>query len=438
MSFFNRIKDKIINGFRTNLSLAVCSVVLAVIAWFVISMTLYPSIPKTIQNIPLSIDITGTSAAENGLSLISCDVETVDVKILGNRAQIGNLNEENVKARIVADNITSTGTKSLSIHISCDNPNIEFQVESITPETATVVLDKFEDKEIPIEPSIPNISFAPGKTVDRDNFSCDPETIIINGPSAQLEKIASCKAVANKELILDSSYTITSDEFVLYTEDGATVDQSPFKFNVPNVTIKIPVLTQKTVGLSVGIAGAPTTFDNSVLKFRLSADSITLASTSNQLTEFPDTFEVGKILLSDLDLGFTQTFTIDTMDFTNMSNLEQVTVTLDDTGLTSKEFTIDNFNITNAPENYDFSVTTKAMKIKIVGPEEVIADITSSDIVADINLLNANIPEGESFNWDATISFPKHDNVWAVTRNKVILSKTEKTSEASDTAEEAE
>ena len=115
MSFFTRLKDKFFNGFRTNLSLAVCSVVLAVIAWLVISMTLYPSIPKNIHNIPLSIDLTGTAAAENGLSLISCDVETVDVKILGNRAQVGNLNEDNLKARIVADNITSTGTKTLSI-----------------------------------------------------------------------------------------------------------------------------------------------------------------------------------------------------------------------------------------------------------------------------------------------------------------------------------
>lgn len=422
MNFLKTIKNKLSKSLENNVSLSVYAIIIAIITWFVISMTLYPSIPKTLYNIPLDLDITGTNASNNGLSLISCDVESVNVRILGNRAQIGNLTEDNLTARIVADNVSTTGTKTLSIEITCDNKNIEFEVEDIFPETATVVFDKYDTREFDVVPDISKIKLADGKIIDSDNITCEPDKLTITGPSAQLDKISQCVIITNSKLELDSSYTLTADEIKLFSEDGATIEKSPFKFANTNFMINVPVLTHKKVGLSVGIAGAPDSFDVSSLKFKLSADSITLASTTSN-PEFPTTFEVGKIQLSDLDLGFTQTFTINTMDYKNISSLEKVTVTLDDENLASKEFIIDNFNITNAPDNYDFDVTTTTLTVNIVGPEDVIAEITSSDIVADINLLNATLPETNSFNWDVTISFPKHDNVWAVTRNKVILTK---------------
>ena len=144
MKFLKTIKAKLSKSLENNLSLGVYAIIIAIITWFVISMTLYPSIPKTLYNIPLDLDITGTNASNNGLSLISCDVESVNVRILGNRAQIGNLTEDNLTARIVADNVSSTGTKTLSIEITCDNKNIEFEVEDIFPVTATVVFDKYD------------------------------------------------------------------------------------------------------------------------------------------------------------------------------------------------------------------------------------------------------------------------------------------------------
>lgn len=431
MTFFNNIKKSL----RKNLALAIYSVIIAILAWFFISMTVYPSIPKTINNIPVELDISGTAAYENGLSLISCDIESVDVQIRGNRAQIGNLTEANLKARLMADNVSTTGTKKLSFEIVSDDPNIEFEVKSITPDTATVVFDKYETRDIPVVPEIPNITFAEGKTIDTEGYACDPETISITGPSAQLAKIAECAAVSNKEIQLDSSYAVASDEIKLYSEDGATIEMSPFKLDTTSIMINIPVLTQKTVGLSVGISGAPSNFNSSFLKFDLSAESITLASKSSKV-EFPDTFQVGNIMLSELDLGYTKTFTIDTQDYKNMSNLEAVTVTLDDSNLDKKSFVINEFSVINAPDTYDFNVLTQSLDITVIGPKDIIEEITPSDIVANINLLNADkIPEGETFNWDVTISFPKYDNVWAVTPTKAVIGKTIKSDQTSGSTE---
>lgn len=440
MSFLKHIRNRLANSLKKNLSLAIYSVIIAIISWFVISMTLYPSIPKTIENIPLDIDITGTSAAENGLSVISCDIDSVDVQIRGNRAQIGNLSSDNLKASIVADNVTSAGTKTLAIEITCKDKNIAFEVQSKSPETATVVFDKYDTREFPVTPEIPNITFAEGIAIDTETYSCEPDVISITGPSAQLDKIAKCVAVSNKEISLDSSYTVASDEIKLYSEDGAVLDQSSLKLNTSNLLINIPVMTQKTVGLSVGITGAPPNFDTSVLNFNLSADSITIASKNSKLAEIPDTLEIGKVILSELDIGYTKTFTIDLKDYINVSNLESVTVTLDDSGLARKELSLsqDQLSVSNAPnDNYDYSVLTKKLDIAVVGPTDIIDDITASDILADANLLGADIPQGESFSYGVTISCPNHSNVWAVTNSKITIQKSEKTTTGTSDPEES-
>lgn len=434
MSFFKNIRNRLANSLKKNLSLAIYAVVIAIISWFVISMTLYPSIPKTIRNIPVVTDISGTSAEENGLSVISCDVETVDVQILGSRTQIGNLDADNLQARIVADNVTSAGTKTLAIEITSTDNSIDFEVETQYPETATVVFDKFDTREFTVTPEIPNVTFAEGITIDTETFSCEPDVVSITGPSAQLDKISKCVAVSNKEISLDSSYTVASDEIKLYSEDGAVLDQSSLKFSTTKFLIDIPVMTQKTVGLSVGIQGAPQNFDTSVLKFNLSSDSITIASKNSKLTEIPDTLEIGKVILSELDLGYSKTFTIDVKDYINVSNLESVTVTLDDSDLAKKDLSLsqDQISISNAPnDNYDYSVLTKKLDISIVGPKDVIDDITASDIVADANLLGADIPQGESFSYSVSISCPNYNNVWAVTNSKITIQKTEKAKAAS-------
>lgn len=436
MNLFKNIKNKLTRGLENNVSLAVYSIIIAILAWFIVSMTIYPSVPKTIENIPLDIDITGTSAAENDLSIISCNVTSVNVEILGSRAQVGNLNNENLKAHIDASNVTTTGTKQLAITITSDS-GIQYQVESVSPATATVVFDKYETVNIPVKPLIPNVSFDKDKTVYSEEFLCEPNTISITGPSAQLDKIATCYAVSNKEITLDSSYTVTNDEIQLYSEDGALIDQSSLKFNTTSFVINIPVLTQKTVGFEVSVINAPSTFDTECLKFNMSADSITVAS-KNSLSEIPDMLEIGKIDLRELDLGYSRTFELknilDTGNYINMSNLESVTVTLDDEGLAKKDLIITSFSVSNPPDkNYDYEVLTKQLDITLVGPESVINEITSADVVADVNLMNTIIAT-DQFTDTVTISCPKYDNVWAITNSKISIQRKEK--EVSTVAED--
>ena len=425
---FNRIREHLM---KNNFSLAILSILIAILVWFIISMTQYPSVQKTIANIPLSVDITGSAAESNGLSVISCNVEEVTVELLGSRTSVGNLNNENLIAYLDADSVSSTGTKSLTVKIRSTS-GINFEVKSVTPSTASVIFDKMDTREFPVSAKIPNVTVVEGKAINSDDITCEPSAVRITGPSAQLDKISMVYAVSNKTNSLDTSYVLPSDEVQLYTEDGSLIDQSSLKLSTANFSINIPVRTQKTVPLTVGITNVPSTFDQRCIKFNLSADSVVLA-TNNSSTELPQNLEIGKVALSDLSPNFTKTFSLSNVlgensELINMSDLETVTVSLDASGLSTMDLTLDQSRITIsniADSSYDYSVMTSKLPITVVGPEDIISDITAEDIVGDVNLLNADITT-DQITLPVTFSCLKHDNVWVVTNARVTIERTKK------------
>lgn len=427
MSFLKKFKEK---QLQNNFSLAILSILIAVALWLVISMSQYPDKLKTIAHVPLSTDISGTVAGSNGFSVISSDVSEVTVELVGSRTQVGNLSNENLEAYIDADSVTSAGERTLTIRIRSTS-NINYEVKSVEPSSATIVFDKIDTREYPVYAQIPNVSSAvDGKVIDQDDITCEPSVVRITGPSAQLDKISKCYAVSNKELSIDSTYVLSSDEIQLYTDDNALIDQSSLKFSDMGFNITIPVRTQKEVELYVSIVDAPNNFDTDIIKFNLTADTIVLAS-NNSKTEIPSTLDIGKVSLSELKPGFSKTFSISNRlegsDYENVSNLETVTVTFNDYDFTETALFLDDsrINISNKPDsaNYDYTVVTKRMEITVVGPEDVLEEITPKDIIADVDLLNANITT-DSFNWNATFSCPKYNNVWVVTNSKVSVQRT--------------
>ena len=432
MSLFHKIKNKLLKGAQNNLSLAVYSVILAILVWFVISMTFYPSVPKTIDNVKLSLDISGTLADDSGLSITHCDVETVKVRIKGSRTQVGNMNSDSLIAYIDAENISTTGKKTLNIKIK-GSSNINYEVDSITPSTATVEFDKFETRDYPIYAKTPNIKLADGKTIDEAEFSKEIEFISITGPSAQLNKIAKCYAVSEKEETLNASYTVPSDKILLTEDDGTIIDQRDLTFSKTSFIIKVPVLTQKTVSLTVALTNPPDKFDTKWLldRLTLSTDSIVIASGTGQ-TELPNKLEIGSIKLSDITLDYSSTFNVGTVlsssGLKNLSNVDNVTVSFDSSGLAVREFVIakEDIHIRNKPSSeYEYTVGSNSLNITVVGPEETLQMLTNKDFTVETNLLNADI-SGSQFSNDVTITCPDYNNVWSTTKSKILIQKTPK------------
>lgn len=399
-------------------AMMIASLVIAVVLWFVISIAIYPTTPRTIHHIPLEIEIAGTSAEENGLSVIDYDIEEVSVQIEGNRSQIGNIDAENLKASAVVENVTAAGTKNLAITVT-GNDNVQFNVKSVTPSNVNVTFDRIDTYTFDIRPSAPNITFAEGCVLDEENFLSTPETIDVTGPQKQLDQVAYCVAETEQKEQLGASKILTTDMLLFYNEAGVQVDATNFTYDMAKFSIAVPVLYQKTMDITYQVTNAPANFDLDSLNLSLSENQITLAAPNTSLDEM-DEFNIGSIALRDIDLDFSHDFVVTVPDeYVNQSGFTTVTLNMDFTGMVKKDFVLSDIGVINAPASYDFEVLTQQLTVSVIGPEDVVNDLDASDITANVDLLSystqANAVDGDTvtFNYTPTISCARYNSVWA-------------------------
>ncbi len=404
----------------TNLATVIYSVLIAVVLWFFISITLYPTTPKTFTNIPIDIDITGTSAEENGLSVISSSSKSATVTIKGNRSSIGSLTSDDLVAQAVVENVTTAGEKELEIKVYNKKSNVEFEVTSLNPSSLKVVFDKIDTRDYPVTVEAPNIKAAEGLYMDKSEFKSSPETIEISGPSKQLDSIERVVALVNDEQELDTAYTFHTSDIVLYDKNDSKLDTKKLTFGTEELEVDISVYMQQRLGLSYDLKYAPSTFDKEFLPLEMNVDSIQLASPNTDLEKI-NTWSLGSIPLYDIEWDYAETFELEIPEnYKNLSNLSSVSVKLNTDGLASKTVTVNDISIVNAPSDYNCTVNSYGLVFDIIGPEEDIAEITEKDIIATVDLLKYKI-QSDSFIADATISFSNYDKVWAVGLQKVSI-----------------
>ena len=396
------------------------SVAIAIVLWFVISIAIYPTTPRTLHHVPLKVEIAGTSAEENGLSVIDYDVQDVTVQIEGNRSKVGNIDANNLTATAGVENVTSAGTKKLSITVS-GNENEQFNVKSISPATVNVTFDKIETYTFEIKASAPNLTFADGCVLDEENFACTPSTIDVTGPQQQLNQVAYCVAETQQKEQLSASKILTTDTLLFYNEAGTQVDSTDFTYDVAAFSLEVPVLYQKTMDITYQITNAPANFDLEALKKRLnlSEQQITLAAPNTSMEEMSE-FNIGSVALRDIDLNYSNDFVVNVPDdYVNQSGFSTVTLALDSTDLVKKDFVISDIGVVNAPATYNFNVLTQQLKVSIIGPADVMETLDASDLTANVDLLSYSTQAGAvdgdtvTFNYTPTITCSKYNTVWA-------------------------
>ena len=329
------------------------------------------------------MDITGTSAEENGLSVISYETKKVTVTIQGNRSSIGSLSADDLVASAVVENVTSAGEKYLKINVISKKSDVKFDVTSVSPSTMAVMFDKIDTREFELSVEAPNV-------------------------------------IVNNEQELDTAYTFHSSEVVLYDKNESKIDTKNITFNTNDFTIDIPVYMQKKLDLSYDLRYAPANFDADSLSLEMNVNTINVASPNTELEKI-NTWNIGSIPLYDIDWDFNKSFELEIPEnYKNLSNISTVTVKLNTDGLAKKTVTVNDISILNAPTNYNCTVNSYGLVFDIIGPEEDIAEITEKDILVSVDLLKYTV-QSSNFTADATISFPNYDKVWAVGLQKVSI-----------------
>lgn len=423
MNILIRIKDGIIRSFNSKTTVLIVSFVLAIMLWFVISISIYPTTPKTFSNIALEIDITGTSAEENELSVIKQSVKNVTVTVKGDRSRIGSLKSEDLIATAAIENVTSPCEKSFKIDVRSNDPNIEFEVTEIKPKNVTVMFDRIDTQEFELSVNAPNVTAAEGLYMDQSEFSVTPSKVEISGPSTILDSIDKAQIYVDTKQEINSAYTFHSKDVVLFDKNEAKINPDNLTINSKDFMVEIPVYMQKELGLTYDLRYAPANFDINSLNFEFNVDTITLASPNTDLENI-STWSIGSIPLYDLDWDFNKSFYLEIpANYKNLSNVSTVTAKLNTEGLGKKTVTVNDISILNEPSDYDCTVNTYGLTFDIIGPEEDLEEITEKDIIVTVDLLKYTV-QSNVFTADVTISFPNYDKVWAVGLQKVSVTAT--------------
>ncbi|MDR0918944.1 MAG: hypothetical protein LBM93_06795 [Oscillospiraceae bacterium] len=383
-------KKNILKKFTGKIALIIYSVFLSVLVWFIVSVTIYPTAPKTIDNVKLSnITLTGELA---NLSVVSPLPANADVQIRGERQQVGSIKADDLSVRVICDEVTGAGEYNLRLALD-NHSGIEVETLKIEPANVNVTFDKIIEKRFDVTVE------APGVTVSEpdlfiDSTSISPQTVTIKGPAAQISSID--KVVVNVEDIISSaeSYTTHASKMTLYTADESVLNQSSLTVPLMDYTVNFLILAKKTLKFDFELKNAPDYLDVDLLKskFRFSPASITVAAPKDSINTFSRS--LGYIDLREVTPEFVKVFYLTLPDnFKNISDIKSVGVIFDDQEYIQKDFTVntEDFSIINKPMNYEFKIEEYSKTFSIIGPEESLEKIQPEDITVEVDLTDQNM-----------------------------------------------
>ena len=409
-----------VRGFLTNnRSLKVISLIIAFIAWFVVVSSVSDDGRYPISDVPVDTEEFSTAVmAQLGLEAVDINDVTVDVVVEGKRYVIGNLTAEDI--RIVPDlsAVREAGTYSIPLEATTTGSE-EFDIVSIRPSTITVRFDRFASKRLEVEADVSGVSTSEGYLIENEIVS--PQEIIITGPEADVSRVSRAVVTAEVDELLTSTYSVQS-EIQLLDSDGNQITSRYISMDSEEAQVTIPILKIKEIPLVIDFINVPPNFSTEDLVFTIPNESILVAGPAESVDALNE-IVLGYIDIKNLGINSVFVFNIDLPSgFVNIENIRTVQVALDMPDLVSVNFNLTDIRVVNVPAGYEAAVQTQQITgVEIIGPADVMESLSAGDMLAEIDLSEREITEGQ-FTASVKIYSPSGLPVWAKGNYEAIVS----------------
>lgn len=389
----------------------ILSLVIAFFVWMA-AMLAAPEITKHIKDVPITVDIP-TSAM---LEVVDGEDTKVSLVLDGKQFEIGNYGPENVRVIADASAITEPGTYEVPLIVS-DNGTRSYSVTSISPATVSLTFEARTKKLLQIQPSITGLTTPDNYIAPENEITLDPSAVEISGAESFISHVE--RAVIEVNFTREVSSTQSQNSKIVYYDENGnrleTEDISYFHQDVSSVAITIPVKRVATIPLSVSFLNIPENFPEEELSYSLSVDSITVAAEDSVLRNH------SSLVLGYIDFKQMNLLTSSQMDFavqlpdgfTDMDDIEVVTVSFDADDLASTNLSLKNFQIVNIPDGYTATVNEESLRVHVIGRKSIISGISAGDFVVKVDLSDINLRSGK-YEIPVSIYAPTKGFVWAV------------------------
>lgn len=385
---------------KSKLTSILLSLAIAFGLWMYVITSVSPGSEETYYNIPVVLD--GEALlAERNLMITESSGNSATLVLSGNRSDLYKVNRENITLKANLSNILEEGTHAVTYSISYpgDVAQNAFEVLSQSPKYIYVTVERRLTKEVPVE--VKWIGSTPEEFMsDRENKVLDYAYITVSGPASVADLIE--KAIIEVDLTEQRESISQSYRYTLCDGEGNPVDAEQITTNVEEVRLDVKIQRVKEVQLQVDVTyGGGANADNT--RIELSTDTIRLSGGEAVLEELGDTIILGKINLAEITKSQTLTFPITLPEgVTNLTGVTEVDATITFSGLSTREFTIEDIQMVNVPEGMEAELITEKLQIVVRGPTSLVVSLTEEDISVLVDLTGA---EADTSTFKATVVF---------------------------------
>lgn len=380
-----------LNDIKRNYKTLILAFILACGFWTVVSIQVFPTIESQIKGIAIEAQLT-EYMVQNNLQIVSDIKDSVSIRIEGKRYDISGLTSSDFFASVDLSGVRSAGTFSLPISVSAKTDR-HCEILENEPLAVTLMIDEIITREFPVNGTASGISLPDGYYAG--DVSVSPETITLTGSASVLNRITKIEARSTFRGEITESHQTGSD-IILYGSDGIPVPSDGIRFSTDNVSVNIPIYRQKELPITFSLINYPSNFDVGSLKFDIQPKSVTVAAPDNSIDNLSE-LNIGTIDISELQLNKNTYLTIALPEgYKNLSGNTAARIEWKTENYGTADFTVTNENIaiTNQPDNFDVSLITNELLLKVIGPSERILGISASDISVTANLLGVTLHEG--------------------------------------------
>ena len=364
---------------KKKILLALLSLVVSFGLWLYVITVENPNSENTFYSIPVVLD-NETVLHDRGLMVLSAEVPTVTLKLSGNRSYLNKLNNSNITLVADLSRIYEPGEQPLSYNIRYpgDIPQNSIEVLSQLPAQVTLTVAERLTQNVPVTVAYTG-QVPEGYMTDTKNLTLDAKTINVTGPAFVVKQIAEARITVNLDgqtETISQSYTYT-----YYDKNGEVVEHEKLTADVPEVKLTLKIQRYKQIALQLNvIPGGGANRENT--KITMNIESLFISG-SEQLLEGLD-----KILLEEINLGMISQDTVLTYKIadllpegiTNITNTENVNVTIELPKLEMRSFQITQILPQNVPAGMHVDIMTKELTVTLRGPADVVNELTEEQI----------------------------------------------------------
>ena len=389
-----RKKKNLLDDRRVRLALSVLG---AIVAWMVVTIIVQPGTSNTIYNVPVDYTYDSAAYTSRGLSIVSAEDKTVNLKISGDGYTIGGLTASDFVVYPDFSSVRDSGEKTLRLLVRGANGLLNGVTVTMegNDNTVDVVFDVVEEKTLPVTITTNYLTIADGYILYSTDVS--KENITLSGPSSELNKVATCTAEVTYSGELTESITLNTP-LRFYTSGGKEVKFEYTELEENSVDVTLQVYKMATLPVDVNFINAPRDFDDSMLVYALSRKQLKVAGPADKID-----------MLSTLPIDLPA-------DIYLLDNISTITVSFDCSNLGTKTMNLPNtcVQVVNLPSTYQLTVQTeRLMNVTLCGPKGAIETLTPEQVVIEIDAEDFSVATGEQ-NIACRLYVPSNGKIFAL------------------------